>query len=138
MRNCLRPPGPPTQGNTPLSHARSNQAASRILRASLGSMMQASITSRDYSASQVFADAARSFGFEIIKYKSVRDPKGLANLALLHCTVFTKPEPLERMSWKLHLDAQGARALCEVAPAVDRIRSHRLCARSAAGEFQVG
>ncbi len=67
----------------------------------------------DYSASQAFADAVRSFGFEIIKYKSVRDPKGLANLALLHCTVFTKPEPLERMSWKLHLDAQGARALCE-------------------------
>ena len=67
----------------------------------------------DYSASQVFADAARSLGFEIIKYKSVRDPKGLANLALLHCTVFSKPEPIERMSWKLHLDAQGARALCE-------------------------
>jgi RES domain len=67
----------------------------------------------DYSASQAFADAARSFGFEIIKYKSMRDPKGLANLAILHCTVFTKPEPLDRISWKLHLDAQGARALCE-------------------------
>lgn len=67
----------------------------------------------DYGASQAFADAARVFGFEIIRYKSVRDPNGLANLALLHCTVFTKPEPIERMSWKLHLDAQGARALCE-------------------------
>ena len=67
----------------------------------------------DYSASQAFADAARSLDFEIIRYKSVRDPKGLANLAILRCTVFTKPEPLGRMSWKLHLDAQGARALCE-------------------------
>jgi hypothetical protein len=67
----------------------------------------------DYSGSQAFADAARGFGFEIIRYKSMRDPKGLANLALLHCAVFTKPEPIERMSWKLHLDAQGARALCE-------------------------
>jgi hypothetical protein len=67
----------------------------------------------DYNAPQTFADAARVAGFEIIRYKSVRDPKGLANLALLHCSVFTKPEPLERMSWKLHLDAQGARALCE-------------------------
>jgi RES domain len=67
----------------------------------------------DYSTSQAFADAARSFGFEIVKYKSMRDPKGLANLAILHCTVFTKPEPLDRMSWRLHLDAHGARALCE-------------------------
>ena len=67
----------------------------------------------DYSASQVFADAVRSLGFEIIRYKSVRDPEGGSNLALLSCTVFTRPEPLERMSWKLHLDAQGARALCE-------------------------
>jgi hypothetical protein len=67
----------------------------------------------DYSASEVFADAARASGFEIIRYKSVRDPKGLANLALLRCTVFTKPQPIERMSWKLHLGAQGTRALCE-------------------------
>ncbi len=67
----------------------------------------------DYSASQTFADTARASGFEIIRYKSMRDPKGLANLALLRCTVFTKPEPLERRSWKLHLGAQGARALCE-------------------------
>jgi RES domain len=67
----------------------------------------------DYWASQAFADAARSSGFEIIKYKSVRDPRGHANLAILRCTVFAKPKPLERMSWKLHLDALGARALCE-------------------------
>lgn len=67
----------------------------------------------DYAASQAFADAARASGFEIIRYRSVRDPQGLANLALLNCTVFTKREPLERISWKLHLDAQGARALCE-------------------------
>ena len=67
----------------------------------------------NYSASQAFADAAREFGFEIIKYRSVRDPEGRPNLALLTCAVFTKPEPLERMSWKLHLDAQGARALCK-------------------------
>jgi hypothetical protein len=67
----------------------------------------------DYSASQAFADATRASGFDIIRYRSIRDPQRLANLALLNCTVFTKSEPLERMSWKLHLDAQGARALCE-------------------------
>jgi hypothetical protein len=67
----------------------------------------------DYSASQAFADAVSGFGFEMIKYKSMRDPEGRPNLALLSATVFTKSEPLDRMSWKLHLDAQGARALCE-------------------------
>jgi len=67
----------------------------------------------DYSASQAFADTVRALGFEMIRYKSMRDPEGRSNLALLSCTVFTKSEPLDRMSWKLHLDAQGARALCE-------------------------
>ena len=67
----------------------------------------------DYSASQAFADAVRGFGFEIIKYKSLRDPEGRSNLAILSGKVFTKSKPLDRMSWKLHLDAQGARALCE-------------------------
>jgi hypothetical protein len=67
----------------------------------------------DYTAAQAFADAVREVNFEIIKYRSVRDPEGRANLALLTWKVFTKPSPLKRMSWKLHLGAQGARALCE-------------------------
>jgi hypothetical protein len=67
----------------------------------------------DYSASQQFADAARAHGCEIIKYRSLRDPEGRPNLALLTCRVFTKPKPLGLMSWKLHLDSKGARAFCE-------------------------
>ena len=67
----------------------------------------------DYTAAQAFADLARSENFEIIKYRSVRDPEGRCNLALLTWKVFTKPSPVRRMSWKLHLGAQGARALCE-------------------------
>jgi hypothetical protein len=43
----------------------------------------------------------------------MRDPEGRPNLALLSATVFAKSEPLDRMSRKLHLDSQGARALCE-------------------------
>jgi hypothetical protein len=67
----------------------------------------------DYTAAQAFADAARAKDFEIIKYRSVRDPEGRTNFALLTWKVFTKPSPVRRMSWKLHLGAQGARALCE-------------------------
>ena len=67
----------------------------------------------DYSASQAFADAVRGLGFEMIKYKSVRDPDGRSNLALLSPKAFARRDPLDRRSWKLHLDAQGARALCE-------------------------
>jgi hypothetical protein len=67
----------------------------------------------DYTEAQAFADAARVESFEIIKYRSVRDPEGRANLALLTWKVFTKPSPVRRLSWKLHLGRQGARALCE-------------------------
>lgn len=67
----------------------------------------------DYSGSQTFADAVRAAGLDVIKYSSVRDPEGRNNLALLSCKVFAKPEPVERTSWKLHMDANGARALCE-------------------------
>jgi hypothetical protein len=67
----------------------------------------------DYTAAQAFADAARAKDFEIIKYRSVRDPEGRANLALLTWKVFTKPSPVKRLSWKLHVGAQGVRALCE-------------------------
>lgn len=67
----------------------------------------------DYTAAQAFADAARAKDFEIINYRSVRDPEGRANLALLTWKVFTKPSPVKRLSWKVHLSALGARALCE-------------------------
>lgn len=67
----------------------------------------------NYSNSQVFAEVAREAGIEAIKYKSVRDPKGLANLALLTCTAFSKPEPVGRQTWRVHLDRNGVRAICE-------------------------
>ena len=67
----------------------------------------------DYSGSQALADVARQAGVEIIKYLSVRDPNRWPNLAVLLPTTFAKPEPIERQSWRLHLDANGARAVCE-------------------------
>lgn len=67
----------------------------------------------DYSAGQSFAETVRSFGYDLIRYRSLRDPKGLANVAILHCSLFTKADPVDRQSWKLHLDSKGARAICE-------------------------
>lgn len=66
-----------------------------------------------YVAGQAFADAARQDDIEIIRYPSVRDPEHRANLAVLTPRAFAQPEPAARQSWRLHLDASGARAICE-------------------------
>src|SRR6516165_10691824 len=48
----------------------------------------------DYSQCQALAEAARLAAIEVIRYRSVRDPKHGANLALLTCRVFTNPQPV--------------------------------------------
>lgn len=67
-----------------------------------------------YEASQAFADEARAAGIDILKYLSVRDPEHRPDFALLTSSVFTHPEPVDRRSWRIHFDAHGARALCEM------------------------
>jgi hypothetical protein len=67
----------------------------------------------DYSFGQMLADRAREAGIQIFKYISVRDPDGRPNFAILSPRAFAKPEPVDRQSWKLHLDSNGARAVCE-------------------------
>jgi len=67
----------------------------------------------DYSHCQDIADKARAAAVEIVRYGSVRDPAGGVNLALLTCRVFTKPTPVERQTWRIHLGASGVRAICE-------------------------
>jgi hypothetical protein len=66
----------------------------------------------DYGACQALADTARDAGIEIIRYRSVRDPKGM-NLALLTCRAFARPEPVALQTWRIHLRASGAQAICE-------------------------
>lgn len=66
-----------------------------------------------YSASQDLSDVARIANIEIIKYPSARDPNRRSNLAILKPETFAKPEPVDRQSWRLHLDANGARVVCE-------------------------
>jgi hypothetical protein len=67
----------------------------------------------DYTACQALADAARAAEFEVIRYRSVRDPARGANIAILACPAFKAAEPVERQTWRIQLGASGAHALCE-------------------------
>ena len=67
----------------------------------------------DYRGCQDFADAARKAEGEVIRYRSVRDPAGGNNLAILMCRSFSHPAPVERQSWRIRLSASGVQALCE-------------------------
>jgi hypothetical protein len=67
----------------------------------------------DYAPCQQLADAARAATIEIIRYESVRDPKGGANLALLACSAFADRVPRERQTWRIRLSASGVQAICE-------------------------
>ncbi|MCG6205716.1 RES family NAD+ phosphorylase [Rhodopseudomonas sp. HC1] len=68
---------------------------------------------QNYAAGQAFSEAARADGGKIIKYPSVRDPQGGANVAVLTPHAFGARAPVERQSWRIHLDRNGARAFCE-------------------------
>ena len=71
----------------------------------------------EYGPCQALADAAREAGAETVGYELVRDPVAGAAVAVLACTAFAKPKPLERQTWKIGLGAKGARAVCEFPPA---------------------
>ena len=66
----------------------------------------------DYSACQDLADRAREAGVDVLKYASARARSGV-NLALLTCGAFASHQPQERQTWRIHLGAHGARALCD-------------------------
>ena len=67
----------------------------------------------DYGACQAVADRARDAGAGIIRYRSVRDPKGGANLAVLSCSAFAARAPKSRQSWRIRISAAGGQALCD-------------------------
>ncbi|MEA2930176.1 MAG: hypothetical protein QOG38_2604 [Hyphomicrobiales bacterium] len=67
----------------------------------------------DYEACHALADAARDTDVEVIRYDSVRDPAGRANVGILACPAFKSKEPVERQTWRLQLGPRGARGLCE-------------------------
>jgi hypothetical protein len=67
----------------------------------------------DYTFSQSLADRAREAEIAVLKYTSVRDPDRKPNFAILSPKAFAKPGLVDRESWKLHLDSNGARAVRE-------------------------
>ena len=67
----------------------------------------------DYAACQSLADAARAAAIDIIRYASVRDPERRANLAVLTCSTFAQPQPVDRQTWRIRIGEHGAQALCE-------------------------
>jgi hypothetical protein len=67
----------------------------------------------DYAPCQSLAGAARAAGIEAIRYRSVRDPEGRANLAVLSCAAFARPAPVARQTWHIHIGPAGVQALRE-------------------------
>lgn len=67
----------------------------------------------DYEACQTLAGTAREAGLNVIRYRSVRDPAGRANVAVLSCAVFARPKPVDRQTWRIRLSSSGVQALCE-------------------------
>ncbi|MEQ9812821.1 MAG: RES family NAD+ phosphorylase [Azospirillaceae bacterium] len=70
----------------------------------------------DYGPCLALADAARQAAVEAIGYRSVRDPAGGDNLAVLTCAAFARPSPVRRQTWRLLVAASGVRAIAEFPP----------------------
>jgi hypothetical protein len=66
----------------------------------------------DYGPCQSLADAARHAEAALIAYESVRDPEAGKNVAVLDCTAFAEPQPLERQTWRMRLGPAGVQAIC--------------------------
>lgn len=70
----------------------------------------------DYSFCQALAEQARRCATEVIRYRSVRDPAGGFNVAVLSLAAFASKKISDMQSWHLQLQNNVAWAKCE-APA---------------------
>ena len=68
----------------------------------------------DYGPCQDFADAARTSDAQAIRYTSVRDPSGGANLALLSWEALDCGEPLGLQTWHVMFRTDRLEAFCEM------------------------
>ncbi len=68
----------------------------------------------NYAGCQELAELARAENIEAIKYSSVRDPQHKLNVAVLTCSAFARPDPVDRQSWRILFGSNGARALCDM------------------------
>lgn len=67
----------------------------------------------DYRACHRVADTARGLGAGAILYRSVRDPAGGTNVAILTCAAFTGAQPRHRETWRFRLTQDRVMALGE-------------------------
>ena len=67
----------------------------------------------DYEPCQNLANVARVAEIDLVRYELARDLHRGSNTAILSCRAFAQPREVDRQTWRIHLDAQGARALCE-------------------------
>jgi hypothetical protein len=63
----------------------------------------------DYTRCQELADAARAHGFDAIRYRSVRDPKGGANVCIISPRAFAQTAPVETQTWHLLMTTKSIR-----------------------------
>ncbi len=68
----------------------------------------------DYGACQDLADAARAAAITAIRYRSVRDPAGGMNVALLSTTAFQATEPTTTQTWHVFVRPHVVQAFREV------------------------
>ena len=66
-----------------------------------------------YAPCQDLADGARAADVAALRYRSVRDPAGRANVALLDAAAFTAPSPRDYQTWAVLTRRDGVRAARE-------------------------
>lgn len=71
----------------------------------------------DYADCQDLADQARADGVEILLYRSVRDPRGGQNVALLTPKAFADPVYRRQETWRLFVRPHAVQAVREFPPA---------------------
>jgi len=71
----------------------------------------------DYAACQDLADQARAGGVDLLIYRSVRDPKGGDNVALLTSKAFVDPIYRRQETWQLFVRSRTVQATREFPPA---------------------
>ena len=67
----------------------------------------------DYPQTQALAEMCRKKGIEIIRCRSVRDPKQRANAAVLTAKAFAGKKPRQWRTWRLKVGSNGVSALCD-------------------------
>lgn len=71
----------------------------------------------DYADCQDLADQARSEGIDLLIYRSVRDPRGGDNVALLTSKAFADKVYRRQETWRLFVRAHSVQAIREFPPA---------------------